>query len=114
MSGLGAPARTETPTPVRAMSAREAAAILPDLIRRSITSGSEIATSKAVPFSTSRCTTGPDTKLNTTLCPLARSNSGASTLATGPMPPAQMTLISAAEAACDKREHRRQSGGAND
>ena len=99
MSGRGAPARTETPTPVRAMSAREAAAILPDLISVSITSGCEMATSKLVPFSISRCTTGPETKVKISLWPLVRSNSPDSAVTTGVIPPAQISRISAAEAA---------------
>ena len=48
---LGAPARTPTPTPNRAMSARDPATILPCLIRSSICDGFATATSNASPAS---------------------------------------------------------------
>src|SRR5687768_15137538 len=58
-------------------------------------SGCEIAMSKARPPSTSRLTTGPETKVISSLCPLSFSKAGFTAVTTGPRPPARMILMSA-------------------
>src|SRR5262245_7264170 len=96
MSGLGAPARTPTPAPARATSVRVAAETFPALMKSSSMPACAITTSKPAPASTSCLIIAPPTKRSASWCPLARSNCGFIASSSGRMPPALMTLTSAA------------------
>ena len=96
MSGLGAPARTATPTLARTKSTRLPATTLPSLASSS-SAGPAVMTKSATAPSRSRAETlTPDWNVMVTLCPLARSNAGTSSSSTSRMAVELSSAISAA------------------
>src|SRR5579864_7992629 len=96
MSGRGAPCLMPTPTPERAMEAREAPSTLPCFARSSMPALVRMARSKASPDSMSRLSTPARPHFTVILCPVWRSKAGASSSSAAFTPLEAMTLISAA------------------
>src|SRR5262245_690872 len=99
MSGFGAPVRTYTPIPERAMLADVPAAILPCLVRSSTSGVVRRATSNGSPASIFRFCTPTTSYWITSLWPVSRSKRWPSSFSTGRIAAALKTLISAASAA---------------
>ena len=96
MSGRGAPARIARPLPARAMIARLSPVTLPCLTTSSSSAGMSTTTSNGSPASIFCLNAAARPKVRLSLCPEARSNSGASSSTTSRRPFEHSTLISAA------------------
>src|SRR5688572_21154849 len=97
MSGFGAPARTPTPIPDRAMLVRVSAEIFPSLIHASKDEDELIKRSKGSPASMRRANPLLRSVEIVSLCPVARSNCGPISARTVAIALAVQTVISAAE-----------------
>src|SRR5262249_49618062 len=96
MSGRDAPVRIARPLPARAMTARLSPATLPCLTTSSSRAGTITTTSNGSPASIFCLKAAASPKVRLSLCPEARSNSGASSSITSRSPFEHNTLSSAA------------------
>src|SRR5712672_1247271 len=100
MSGFGAPARTETPSPASTNGVTVPGTTLPFLMRSSNDSGLAVSRSPGTGELSLRSSAAPASWITVTLCPLACENAVASSRTPGVAPWLVRMTSSAAAAAC--------------